>query len=63
MKRILTTAAVLLLGAGTASAQDCTADGDAFDLDGEAVGALYACIEQAMLDLSLIHISEPTRRH
>lgn len=50
MKRILTTAAVLLLGAGAASAQDCTAEGDAFDLDGEAVGALYACIEQAMLD-------------
>lgn len=50
MKRILTTTAVLLLGAGAAAAQDCTAEGDAWDLDPEAVGVLYACIEQAMLD-------------
>ena len=28
------------VGAGAASAQDCTAEGDAFDLDGEAVGVL-----------------------
>ncbi|MBD3625344.1 MAG: cytochrome P460 family protein [Rhodobacteraceae bacterium] len=51
MKRLLTAATTLLtLGVSAAVAQDCTAEGDAWDLDADAVTALYDCIESAMVD-------------
>ncbi|MSU92227.1 recombinase [Rhodobacteraceae bacterium 2CG4] len=50
MKHALVITAALVLGAGAAAAQDCTAEGDAFDLDADAVAALYDCIESAMVE-------------
>jgi hypothetical protein len=44
-------AALTCIAAGLATgaaAQDCTAEGDAYDLDEAAVNALYACIESQM---------------
>lgn len=50
MKRRIVTAAAFVLMAGGAAAQDCTAEGDAMDLDAEAVESLYACIEGTMAE-------------
>lgn len=48
MQRSVLAAFVVMAGAQGATAADCTAEGDAFDLDAAAVAALYACIEGAM---------------
>ncbi len=51
MNRLLTvTTALLTLSVSAVAAQDCTAEGDAWDLDADGVAALYDCIESAMVD-------------
>ncbi|WP_226779463.1 cytochrome P460 family protein [Oceaniglobus trochenteri] len=48
MKPLLLATTLTIATTTGALAQDCTAEGDAFDLDAAAVAALYDCIEGTM---------------
>ena len=48
MKKSLALALLLAAVAGTASAQDCSVDKDAWDLTADEVDAVYACVSDAL---------------
>lgn len=45
----LTAAAAMLLTAGSAHAQDCSIDKDPYDLTGDEITAIYACVSEALV--------------
>lgn len=50
MRTLLIAAAAATTLAGGAAAQDCTIEGDHWDLDDAGVAALYDCMSQRMID-------------